>query len=76
MPSWQAHATAWILKRKLKPKLARATNALEVRRLLRPEPMKLPHGVRITPETIAGVPGEWVEGESSDVTLLYFHGGG
>jgi epsilon-lactone hydrolase len=77
MASWQAHVTTWILKRKLKPKLALATDALHVRKLLRPERMNIPAGIRITPETIEGVPGEWVEGEGSQVTtLLYFHGGG
>src|SRR5580698_77931 len=76
MPSWQAHVTTWILKRKLKPKLAQATDALRVRKLLRPEKMEVPRGIRITPQTIGGVAGEWVEGESCDATLLYFHGGG
>ena len=41
MASWQAHVTTWILKRKLKPKLALADNAMDVRRLLRPEPSAL-----------------------------------
>jgi monoterpene epsilon-lactone hydrolase len=76
MASLQAHVTTWILKRTLKPKLAQAKNALEVRRLLRPEPFKTPRDVRITAEQIGGVPGEWVEAEKSDVTLLYLHGGG
>jgi acetyl esterase/lipase len=76
MASLQAHVTTWILKRKLKPKLALAENALDVRRLLRPEPYKVPQSVRITPETVGGVPGEWVEAAASSPTLLYLHGGG
>jgi monoterpene epsilon-lactone hydrolase len=76
MASLQAHVTTWILKTKLKPKLAQAKDALEVRRLLRPEPFKIPRDVRITPQQIGGVPGEWVEAQKSDVTLLYLHGGG
>ena len=76
MASWQAHVTSWILKRKLKPRLAEATDVLQVRRLMRPERIKLPPDVRITPAKIGGVPGEWVEAEKSDVTLLYLHGGG
>jgi acetyl esterase/lipase len=76
MSSLQAHVATWILRRKLKPKLARASDALEVRRLLRPEPFRVPQGVRITPQQIGGVAGEWVEAQSSDVTLLYLHGGG
>jgi len=76
MASLQAHVTTWILKRKLKPKLARAKDALEVRRLLRPQPFKIPRDVRVTPQRIGGVAGEWVEAQKSDVTLLYLHGGG
>lgn len=72
----QAHVTTWILKRRLKPKLALTTNALEVRRLLKPEPFKVPRSVRITPKEVAGVRGEWVEAQDSDVTMLYLHGGG
>jgi len=76
MASLQAHVTTWILKRRLKPRLALATNALEVRRLLKPEPFKVPRSVRITPKEVAGVPGEWVEAQGSGVTMLYLHGGG
>jgi epsilon-lactone hydrolase len=79
MASWQAHVTTWILKRRLKPKLARAADALEVRRLMRPAPFKVPRAVRITPQQIGGVAGEWVEAETpswSGATLLYLHGGG
>ena len=76
MASLQAHVTTWILKRRLKPKLALTTNALEVRRLLKPEPFKVPRSVRITPKEMGGVPGEWVEAQDSDVTMLYLHGGG
>ena len=76
MASLQAHVTTWILKRKLKPKLALAENALDVRRLLRPEPYRVPPSVRITPKTVGGVPGEWVEAAASSPTMLYLHGGG
>lgn len=76
MASLQAHVTSWILRRKLKPKLALATDALAVRRLMRPQPIRVPHGVRITAQQVGGVPGEWVEAQKADVTLLYLHGGG
>jgi monoterpene epsilon-lactone hydrolase len=77
MASLHAHFVSWILKRRLKPRLALAANALAVRKLMRPEPLKVPAGVRITPQEIGGVPGEWVEASSSSkVTLLYLHGGG
>jgi len=77
MSSLRARVTTWILKRRLKPKLARANDALEIRRLLRPERMKLPQGILITPQNIGGVPGEWVEaGVPPGATMLYLHGGG
>jgi acetyl esterase/lipase len=76
MASLQAHITSWILKRRLKPKLALASDPLHVRKLMRPEPMKVPAGIRITPGEVGGVKGEWVEGANSEVTLLYLHGGG
>jgi acetyl esterase/lipase len=76
MASLQAHVTSWILRRKLKPKLALAADALAVRRLMRPQPMKVPPDVRITAQQVGGVPGEWVEANNSAVTLLYLHGGG
>ncbi len=76
MASLQAHVVSWVLKRRLKPKLAEANDALTVRRLMRPEPVKLPPGVHVTPAEIGGVPGEWVEGASQSPTLLYLHGGG
>ncbi len=77
MASWQAHVTTWLLKRRLKPKLARTSDALEVRRLLQPRPVAVPRGVRITAQSVGGVPGEWVEPEGAPrATLLYLHGGG
>lgn len=77
MASLQAHLASWILRRKLKPKLALATDALQVRRVLRPEPFKVPRGVLITSRHLGGVPGEWVEaGVPPGATMLYLHGGG
>jgi acetyl esterase/lipase len=76
MASWQAHITTWILKWTLKPKLARAETALHARKLMRPRPFTPPTGVRITPERIGDVAGEWVEASAADVTMLYLHGGG
>jgi epsilon-lactone hydrolase len=76
MASIGAYVANWVLKHTLKPKLEAAKDAMDVRRLLRPEPFKVPRSVRITPDRIGGVPGEWVEAEGSDVTLLYLHGGG
>jgi len=77
MASWQAYVSSWIIKRRLKPKLLAAQSLAELRKLLTPPPYRLPSGVRITPESAGGIPGEWVEGPQPDGrTLLYLHGGG
>lgn len=77
MASWQAHVTSWILKWRLKPKLAKATTAAEVRRLMKPRAVPKPADVTITQGVVGGVSGEWVEGAGAPkATLLYLHGGG
>src|SRR4029077_17402466 len=43
----------------------------------RPDPYKVPPGIRITPERVGGISGEWVESSKPSAgTLLYLHGGG
>jgi epsilon-lactone hydrolase len=78
MASWQAHLTSWIVKRRFKPRLHRASEPRDLRRLFTPPPFVIPTGLRITPASLNGVPGEFVEKDSSSETpiLLYFHGGG
>jgi monoterpene epsilon-lactone hydrolase len=77
MASWQAYLTAWILRRRLKPRLARAKDIPHTRKLMTPVPSKIPRDVRVTQAVIGGVRGEWVEGShDSEGTLLYLHGGG
>jgi acetyl esterase/lipase len=76
MASLQAHLFSSVLKWRLKPKLKTARNEARIRELLNPPPFAVPPEVRITPEDIGGVPGEWVETDRSRGTLLYIHGGG
>ena len=77
MASWQAYVTVWMLKWRLKPRLSRARNVAEARRLLTPPRFPVPKDVRITAGRSGDVPGEWVETPASGgVTLLYLHGGG
>ena len=65
-----------MVRRYLRPKLARARNALSLRKAFE-GPTRVPRGVRITPAKLGGVPGEWVEAQRADsLTLLYLHGGG
>jgi acetyl esterase/lipase len=77
MASWQAHVAAWLVRLRLKRRLAGTRNVEVVRRLFTPPPFPVPRDVRITPAEIGGVRGEWVEhaGPGAPV-LLYLHGGG
>ena len=77
MASLQAHVTVWMLKWRLKPRLSRARDVAEARRLLTPPRFPIPKDVRLAPGESGGVPGEWAETSASgSVTLLYLHGGG
>jgi acetyl esterase/lipase len=77
MASWQAHVASWLVRLRLKRRLARTRDVEVVRRLFTPPPFRVPRDVRITPAEIGGVRGEWVEhaGPGAPV-LLYLHGGG
>ena len=78
MASWQAYMTAWILKRRFKPRLARVGgDVLRLRKLMTPPPFRVPREVTITPAHAGGIAGEWVERRGGgEHTLLYLHGGG
>jgi monoterpene epsilon-lactone hydrolase len=74
--SWQAHVMAWILRRRLKPRLAKARDIATARALFTPPPFRVPRAVTLTPGRVGGVPGEWLSGPTEQATLLYLHGGG
>lgn len=77
MASWQAHFFSTLLKYTVKPKLRGQRDAARVRKLLVPKPSPLPRGVRLTPDEVGGVAGEWAESDNtSHGLLLYIHGGG
>jgi acetyl esterase/lipase len=77
MASIQAHAATWLIKHRLKPRLTRAQDIAEIRKLLTTPPIRMPEEIRITPGTVGGVAGEWVERSGAPrPTLLYLHGGG
>ena len=77
MASWQAHVASWLVRLRLKRRLAATRDVEVIRRLFTPPPFKVPRDVRITPAQIGGVRGEWVEkaGPGAPV-LLFLHGGG
>ena len=77
MASWQAYIGAWLIKWRVKRRLKGVRDHVLGRKILRPLPFKVPAHVRITPATIGGVSGEWIESKNvNGRTLVYFHGGG
>jgi len=82
MASWQARIARYIVRKRVRPALGDMRDLLRVRRVMG-EALPPPKGVRYTPGTLAGVPGEWIEREDAvDIaarprpTLMYVHGGG
>jgi len=77
MASLQAHLAVWITKWLAKRKLKGVRDYRVARKILRPDPYKVPSTVKISPTQLGGVPGEWLEGtQSNGIILLYLHGGG
>ena len=77
MASLQAHLAVWIIKWRVKRRLKGVRDYRVARRILRPDPYKVPSTVRVTPAQLGGISGEWVEGpQPGNLTLLYLHGGG
>src|SRR6267142_5099364 len=75
--SLQARLSVWLLKWRVKRLLKGVRDYRLARRILRPDPYRVPSAVEISPLRLGGVPGERVEGPSpGDAVLLYLHGGG
>ncbi|MBL8334814.1 MAG: alpha/beta hydrolase, partial [Rubrivivax sp.] len=76
-PSWQARVVSWVVRHRVKPRLADMRDIGRVREVFG-KPLPAPGGVRYTEATLGGVRGEWVEapGAPAADTLLYLHGGG
>ena len=77
MASWQAHLAVWVIKWRVKRRLRGVRDYRVARKILNPDPYKVPADVRISSAQVGGVLGEWVEGTgSANAVLLYLHGGG
>jgi acetyl esterase/lipase len=75
--SLQARLSVWIVKWRVKRRLKGVRDYRVARRVLRPDPYRVPSAVEISPLYLGGVPGERVEGPTpGDAVLLYVHGGG
>jgi len=78
MASFQAHAISFVLRHTFKRQLSRSKDAEQARAVMNGGRFKMPSDVRITPATVGGVAGEWVESVAGSAapTLVYLHGGG
>jgi monoterpene epsilon-lactone hydrolase len=77
MASVQAYLAVWITKWRVKRRLRGVRDYRRARAILRPDPYVIPASIQVTAAKMNGVPGEWVEGpKTSDLVLLYLHGGG
>ena len=77
MASLQAHLAVWIVKWRVKRRLKGVRDFRLARRILRPDPYKVPSAIHLRTAPLGGTPGEWIEGpQPADITLLYLHGGG
>jgi epsilon-lactone hydrolase len=75
--SLQARLSVWIVKWRVKRRLKGVRDYRLARRILHPDPYRVPSAVEISPLYLGGVPGERVEGpKPGDDVLLYLHGGG
>lgn len=78
MTSLRARFINFALRHSVKRGLAKSKTPQDVRRVFNSARAFPPRGVRFTPATLGGVPGEWVEADKVPATgaLLYLHGGG
>jgi acetyl esterase/lipase len=75
--SFQARLSVWIVKWRVKRRLKGVRDYRVARKILRPDPYKVPPTIQISPAHLGGVPGERLEGPSpGNTVLLYLHGGG
>jgi len=75
--SFQARLSVWIIKWRVKRRLKGVRDYRVARKILRPDPFKVPSTIKISPAHLGGVPGEYLESPSPGNTiLLYLHGGG
>ncbi len=78
MASLRAYFGAWMVRRRVKARLATAGSVEDVRRVLNGPSFPDPREATYTPATLGGVAGEWVRPVSGGTAprLFYVHGGG
>lgn len=77
--SWQAKVAAFVVRRRVKPRLANMRDIASVRAAFG-TPLPAPKGAVYTSAEVGGVSGEWVQARTdvsdNETILLYLHGGG
>ena len=77
--SWQAKLAAYVVRRRVKPRLANMRDIASVRAAFG-TPLPAPKGAVYTSAEVGGVSGEWVQARTgvsdNETILLYLHGGG
>src|SRR5258708_11387320 len=77
MASLQAHLAVWITKWRVKRRLKGVRDYRVARKILHPDPYKVPPTVQVSPALLGCVPGERLEGPTpGNMVLLYLHGVG
>ncbi len=81
MASLQAYMAAFMVRRQMRRSLGGMEDIGRIRAVFEGARIPAPRGVRYRPDSLGGVPGEWVESDSPArdagwTTLLYIHGGG
>jgi monoterpene epsilon-lactone hydrolase len=75
--SLQARLSVWIVKWRVKRRLKGVRDYRIARRILHPDPYKVPSAVQVSLLHLGGIPGERLESQTpGDNALLYLHGGG
>jgi epsilon-lactone hydrolase len=77
MASVRAHLASFMVKRRIRSKLARITDVKDIRKVFGQAHPPLPKEVAFHHATIGGINGEWAERSTpAATTMMYIHGGG
>ncbi len=77
MASVRAHLASFMVKRRIRSKLARITDVKDIRKVFGQAHPPLPKEVSFHSATIGGISGEWAERSTPATTaMMYIHGGG
>ncbi len=77
MASVRAHLASFMVKRRIRSKLARITDVRDIRKVFGQAHPPLPKEVTFHNAIIGGINGEWAERSTpANTTMMYIHGGG